>query len=439
MSSEQKKSSKPRRRKRGKKQKKQETKRGPPRRQRRRGGGGFNAERLGRSVGSLFGPAGGNLGAEAGRLFRKITGFGDYKVQSNTLMTESDRLPMFKPATAGTRVVHREYLSDVITSPTAGLFDIQQYPIQPALLATFPWLSNSAENYQEYTINGMVFEFKSNSYDALASTNTASGTVIMSTNYNPLDPPFANKFTMEQSQFTCSDKPSRDLLHPIECSKVDTPANVLYIRTGSAVNGDLRLYDWGNFYIATVGMQGTSVNVGELWVTYDITLLKPKLGPTTDVADHYTLPVGHIAPGGTAYFGSMNHRPTLSSSSDMGTTLLSSDDFGFDTISWDSSYSGKVMVLYTVPVTSTASASLAAPIAVNYTGGAGQLNLLNNVGSDETTYDGIFVYNANGGTTLTVFVTISNGGTIQFTGGTTSTGPGSGDLVIVALPATLTN
>ena len=53
----------------------------------------------------------------------------------------------------------------------------------------------------------------------------------------------------------------------------------LYVRPTLNVpsGSDRRLYDFGNFQIATIGLQGTSVNVGELWVTYEIELFKPKV------------------------------------------------------------------------------------------------------------------------------------------------------------------
>ncbi|CAF4515546.1 unnamed protein product, partial [Didymodactylos carnosus] len=40
---------------------------------------------------------------------------------------------------------------------------------------------------------------------------------------------------------------------------------------------DARLYDWGQFSIATQGMATGGQNQGELWCTYDIELFKPKL------------------------------------------------------------------------------------------------------------------------------------------------------------------
>jgi len=393
--------------------------------------------RLGSRIGGIFGPTGSKIGASAGEMFRAVTGFGDYKVSSNSLITSMDQLPSFKNLTAGTRVVHREYLFDVITSDTIGAFKNESIPIQPALLASFPWLSASAENYQEYRINGLIYEFKSNSYDALSSTNTASGTVVMATDYNVLDPPFANKFEMEQTQFTTSGKPSISLMHPIECNRVETPTNVLYTRAGAVTSGDARLYDWGNFQIATVGMQGASTNIGELWCTYDITLLKPKLLNTVDVYDHYVLPQGHFIPGGPVYFGSTNFPPTLVPESDMGTTLSDSGSGGLDTITWPPGYTGKVCVIYRSDIQSIPSSSLASTYGFDFPdsvlpwttfGTGGGFPAGDNEGS------GPLVYNANGGVTFLLFLRIVNGGYITLIGGTSSGPPRAGDLIIVALP-----
>lgn len=402
----------------------------------------FNVVRMGQRIGNLFGRDMGKVGAEAGRLFRQVTGFGDYKVGKNNLLGAMDRLPSFRNMSSGTRVVHREFLNDVITSPTIGAFDIQKIPIQPALLQSFPWLSASAENYQEYTINGMIYEFKSNSYNAVSSTNTASGTVIMATNYNVLDPTFPNKFTMEQTLYTCSSKPSVDLMHPIECAKVETPTNVLFTRSGPVTTGDNRLSDWGNFYIATVGMQGASTNIGELWVTYDITLLKPKLNSTSDVADHYQLPVTHFAPGGANYFGTLTDPPTLVTGSDMGTVLTDTpaSPGNLNTIVWPEGYTGNVVFIYRAELKSTVSASLALPYVVTFSGGARGAPVFgkptaNSNGNNEGKTDKL-LYNGNGGTTFVQFARIVNGGSISLAGGSTSGANTSGDLIILAVPET---
>lgn len=121
----------------------------------------------------------------------------------------------------------------------------------------------------------MVFEFRSMSADALNSTNTALGSVVMCTDYDSADVPFSSKQQMENTEFGVSCKPSSNMIHAIECAPKVTTATELYVRARNIPAGtDIRLYDWGKFYIATSGFQGTNVNCGELWVSYDITLIK---------------------------------------------------------------------------------------------------------------------------------------------------------------------
>lgn len=399
------------------------------------------AESLGRDIGGIFGPLGSRIGAGAGRLFKTITGVGDYKVSSNTLINSLDSLPSFRNLSMGTRVQHREYLSDIITSSTIGEFKVQSIPIQPALLTSFPWLAALAENYQQYQLHGVVYEFKSNSYDALSSTNTASGTVVMATNYNVYDPPFTTKFQMEQTQYTSSAKPSVNLIHPIECAKLETPTSVLYTRSGFTTDGDLRLTDWGNFSIATVGMQGASTNIGELWVTYDITLFKPKLSASTDVADHYYIPAGNTEPGGPTYFGADvdGSRPIKTDDSDMGTTIAASFGPGnaYDTIVWPQGYNGKVAVIVRYDCKSSAVNSISAIHDYALGGGVSPLRcmaLTDTIHAFDNEGEKPLVYNGNGCCTIVIFLNVANGGNIVFSGGTNSIDPTSTDLFIVALP-----
>lgn len=275
--------------------------------------GGSTSRRVGTALGTVLGSAvggpagaalGGILGNGAGALFKKITGFGDYKITSNSLSTpmKTDSLPSFTRSGRGTRIIHREYLTDVVTAATPGSFQVSSYNIQPGLVNSFPWLSAIANQFDEYQIMGMIFEFKSNSYDALSSTNTASGTVIMTTQYNVLAGPFTTKVAMEQYEFTCSAKPSIDIFHPIECARGESPNWTLTTR-GASQTGDLRLYDFATFNLATVGMQGASTNIGELWVSYDINFLKPKVPASINQYLFWTLntaTVTSILPFGNA-------------------------------------------------------------------------------------------------------------------------------------------
>lgn len=236
----------------------------------------------GRAAGTMLGgPAGGFIGEKLGGLSHyigKIFGSGDYTssppVEKNSIL--SPQIPSFASGGATIRVKHREYLGDVYSSSTANTFDINSFRINPGLQASFPWLSQvCGSTFQQYRLNGMVFEYRSMSGDALTSTNTALGTVVMCTDYDSADQPFTSKQQMENTEFGVSCKPSSNMIHAIECAPQLTSVSEKYIRAfDQPPNTDIRLYDMGRFYIATNGFQGSSVNCGELWVSYDVTLIK---------------------------------------------------------------------------------------------------------------------------------------------------------------------
>lgn len=256
---------------------------------------------IGSAVGSKFAGIGGaKLGEKLGSYLHyigKIFGSGDYvtsasQVKTNTLVNSS-QIPAFTHGKSSVRIQHREFLGDLISSATPGQFEIKDFQINPGLEATFPWLSQVVgNNFQQYRIHGMVFEFRSMSADALNSTNTALGSVVMATDYDSTDLRFTGKAQMENTEFGVSCKPSACMIHAIECDKKQTTISELYMRTGPPPgNSDIRLYDLGRFSIATVGMQAASVNLGELWVSYDMEFFKSiKLAPGVGIGcAHYRL------------------------------------------------------------------------------------------------------------------------------------------------------
>lgn len=214
------------------------------------------------------------LGGKAGGLLSKIFGTGVYSVTKNSLTSTANDPPQVTNTSGATRVQHREFIQDVSGSTA---FVIQAFPINPGISQTFPWLSAVANSFEEYILHGILFEFKSTSATALDSTNTALGTVIMATEYNALHPNFTSKRDMENYVYSTSSPPAVSALHPVECARDVSVLNELYVRNvPPSLPTDLRFSDLGRFQIATVGMQAASV-IGELWVTYDIELIKPKL------------------------------------------------------------------------------------------------------------------------------------------------------------------
>lgn len=242
-------------------------------------GYGFAAGATALGFGALAGPAS-HLGMSIGQGIKDITGFGAYTVNKNSLM--NGEVPnVSNPATAenGFTVSHKEYLGDVITSASAGNFEISGFDLNPSNSQVWEWLAQIAGNFEEWKPEGILFYFKSTSADALSSTNTALGNVIMATNYNVYNPDFTTKAEMEAYQFCTSGVPSEDMIHPIECDPSQGSISTYYMNVGPINQGiqDQRFNKLGKFFIATVGFQGEKVNIGELWVTYQITLLKPKL------------------------------------------------------------------------------------------------------------------------------------------------------------------
>lgn len=237
---------------------------------------------VGSSIGSrIAGPAGAYIGDKLGGLAHyvgKIFGSGDYvtgpEVTQNSIL--SPQAPSFSNGGATVRVKHQEYLGDVYTSATPNTFDLNSYSINPGISQAFPWLSDvCGGTYQQYKLNGMVFYYKSMSGELVSSDNTALGTVSMCTDYDSADIPFTSKQQMENTEFGASCKPSENMIHAIECAPQLTSVSEKYIRAYDNPTGtDVRLYDMGKFYIATQGFQGSSVNIGELWVSYDVTLMK---------------------------------------------------------------------------------------------------------------------------------------------------------------------
>lgn len=260
------------------------------------GAGARYGSSIGSAIGNSISPGiggivGGGIGRGLGRLaqsaIKTVSGFGDYEVSKNSLVYNSDAVPQFTHSDRCTIISHREFISDVRGSTA---FKIDSYNINPSNSALFPWLSGLAQNYEQWVVQGMIFEFKTTCATAVASTNTALGTVVLATQYNSLAQQFNSKVQMENYEFAQSSVPSASIMHPIECDPTQTAGQGLFYidNDGYNANADPRLYNIGKFNIATVGMQAAAT-IGELWVTYKICLLKPKLNGMTSIGEHFVL------------------------------------------------------------------------------------------------------------------------------------------------------
>lgn len=245
---------------------------------------------------------GGGAGGYLGGKLSQILGFGDYTVRQNSLMdsggklSEGTEIPTFKSVGHETRICHREYIGDILTPASPLVFSNTSYKINAANPSLFPWLAPIAANYQQYRFNGLVLEFKSLSSDVTAGG--ALGAIIMATNYDAVDTVFSSKLTMENSEFAISCKPSLSQMHAVECDPQQVANNLYYCRDSTQGTGtaDNRFYDLGNFQIATVGLPSVAGTVlGELWASYDVSLLKPEVASTTASGGQSILAVTSIS------------------------------------------------------------------------------------------------------------------------------------------------
>lgn len=275
-----------------------------------RDGGAMAGTGLGGYFGGPVGAmVGGHIGRGLGGAISKVSGMGAYTVKKNAFKVhEGYQLPSFGDLSQAIVITHREYIGDVaVPSPNPTAFINTPFVLNPGIAATFPWLSNIAKSFDQYQWLGLIFEFKSTTADVGSVNNLGMGTVIMSTDYDAGDPPFASKIEMENNQYTCSTKPSASIYHAVECDPKVTVQSKLYCRSGplTANSQDVRFYDHGIFQIATQGLPaGTSGTLGELWCTYKVAFYKPQLHNNQQLTDKFTglTSLSQTNPMGTAPF-----------------------------------------------------------------------------------------------------------------------------------------
>lgn len=216
---------------------------------------------------------------------RTISGMGDYRVNSNSLISKwtsngPPEIVNVRAIEGGVVIRHREYLGDLDTaSGTPTPFTVSNaFYLNPGVSATFPWLSQIAQGFEQYKFNGLIFEYKTLSVDAIAASTVNVGAVIVATEYNVLHPLFTSKQSMENYEFCSSGKPSVSIIHPVECAPSQTPLTKMFVRNNVIpTTGDLRMYDLGITQFATQGLPTTASSIGEIWVSYEVELFKPNI------------------------------------------------------------------------------------------------------------------------------------------------------------------
>lgn len=243
-----------------------------------------------------------------------LKGSGDYvlspeggNVNSNTLLNTGSSVPVMHSDMHGAiRISHREYLTDIFSAVSPNYFETQ-FVLNPADARTFPWISTIVPAFTQWKLLGCCFEFISTS-GSIGSTQ-ALGSVSFAVQYDVTRPRYRNRRELLNSFWSSSSAPNRNQMVCVECEPNLTPMAPLYLRTpalgtepalsdvntvynwygpasapGTLVSPavfqeqtDPRFSDHGRLEVLATGQAATNIALGELWVTYDILLIKPVL------------------------------------------------------------------------------------------------------------------------------------------------------------------
>lgn len=213
--------------------------------------------------------------AGGGGYIPRTRGSGSYNLNS-LIQGSSVQVPQMQGSDEiGTIVVtHKEFLGTISGSTN---FENVGFSINPGLATSFPWLSQIAANYEEYSFEQLVY-----CYTSLLSETTSTGSVgqiIMTTNYNAGQQIYQTTNGMLNNIGTVSGRPiDSPIIHGVECDDEKNVQDSHFVRTGSVpVGQDVKTYDLGVFQLATEGMPSTGQLQGQLWVSYQCTLRKPRL------------------------------------------------------------------------------------------------------------------------------------------------------------------
>lgn len=176
-----------------------------------------------------------------------------------------------------TNIVREEYVTDIAGSIG---FTYQRFNINPGLQATFPWLSSIAPSFEFYHFNKLEFVFRTSCGEVTTAANGLVGKVIMATDHDCHDDPWANKIEAEQQAGVVSGPTyAKELV--LKCQTTGgrlggMPVTNFFTRhEGIPVGADQNLYDLGIMQLSTTQQNSAGV-IGELWVRYDVDLIRPQ-------------------------------------------------------------------------------------------------------------------------------------------------------------------
>lgn len=218
------------------------------------------------------------------RVSRDLLGWGAYRTRATAGgprgrgrgLVWKGNVPNMHAKAGAVRITHKECIG-YIDSTTA--FQAIEIPINPGLAFTFPWLSGIARNFQHYDFHGLAFLFKPIvDTGAVVAQLATLGTITMASEQNLYAPVPRNTQHMLQQKFAVSGPCTAELMCPVEQAKKlggKTLTHMLVRTNTPPVGAAIQFYDDSKLIIATEGIAGAAIRLGQLFVMYDVSLLNP--------------------------------------------------------------------------------------------------------------------------------------------------------------------
>jgi hypothetical protein len=198
--------------------------------------------------------------------------------------------PMVRPFPEGNRsrtfrtcvVENDEYIGEVLGCNSTTVPVVQTLPINPGQVATFPWLSEQAAQWEKYRFEYLSFYYKPEVSGF--ATEGQSGKVILTADYDASDPAPTTKQEMEDTDPHVDGMPYEDITLALDPYDMYSDSDAKFVRIAGLPGGaDIKTYDAGNITVMTLNNGGTNA-VGELHVRYKVSFRVPVLEATKSAA-----------------------------------------------------------------------------------------------------------------------------------------------------------
>jgi len=238
-----------------------------------------------RNVAESLGDAASGLVSGGVKHLSKWLGFGAYTINNNSIIGAGGTIPSMHSTKDSVIVRHREFIGNVLS---AVQFSSVSVPMNPGLQSSFPWLSKTAQNYQEYKILGMVVEYLP-LISEVATNELSLGQVVLAAQYRTDMPTYPSVAVAMESEFAVSTKPNASACLAIECDPSLSPYKAWYVRTNprNLGNADVKTFDFVEVNVLCEGFQTAGQTAGQIWVSYEIELLHPTAYLDPPVTQYY--------------------------------------------------------------------------------------------------------------------------------------------------------